>query len=180
MCKKELGALVISREESILRPGVSMALNDWIIMNGKPKTQAKRNLDELEELTRDQSTTLLTLQTAFPFNFFPTIVSVDKKKIDIINRYFFFSKSIESILIADVASVTVETSLLYAKLSIFNKLPMHEPIEIEHLPKSDTLKIRRIIEGLMIGDRENVSMEGVGTKELVPRLEKIGQAKSTN
>jgi len=104
---------------------------------------------------------------------------VDKKKIDIIEQTFIASKNIQSILIVDVASVIVETSLFFGQLTIHDKLPMHGPITIEYLPRSGALKMRRIIEGLIVGDRSHVDTSQVSGKKLVSQMENIGSAKST-
>lgn len=142
-----------------------------------PSSPEKKN--SIDSLVEEQQKSLYSISTVFPFRLFPTTVSADKKKIDIIEELFFRSKQIQSILIQDIITVSVETSLFFGKLTIHDKLPMHDPIEINYLPRADALKMRRVIEGLLVGDRSQVDTTQTSHDNLVSKLEVIGSAKST-
>src|SRR5258708_696964 len=139
-------------------------------------SQQPPSVDELEQ---DQQVALFSISTVFPFRIFPTKISVDKKKIDIIHELFIGSKQIQSILIVDVMNVVVETNLFFAKLRIHDKLPMHGSIVVEYLPRAGALKMRRIIEGLLVGDRSHVDTSKVPSRKLASQMERIGRAKMT-
>lgn len=133
----------------------------------------------LEALVQDQQVPLFCVTTVFPFRLFPTTVSVDKKKVDVIREIFYKSKHIQSILIQDIANVTVETNLFFAQLVINDRLPLNQPIVIEYLPKESAMKIRRIIEGLLVGDHAQIDTAQSSGDHFVSQLETIGRAKST-
>lgn len=132
----------------------------------------------IEELEQQQQVALFSISTVFPFRLFPTKLSVDKKKVDISAGVFFGSKQIQSMLIADIDSVVVDTSAFFAKLTIRDKLAMHSPITIDYLQKEEALKMRRLIEGLIVGDRSHLDTSVITDENLLPKLEQIGSAKT--
>jgi hypothetical protein len=134
--------------------------------------------DKLDSLVAEQTHTLFTANTVFPFTLFPSTVSVDKNKVDIVQRFFFSSGGILSVLIEDIARIEVQLGVLFGTLIIKDKTLTQRQTKIPYLWKNHAIKIREIVEGLIIGEREHIDIKNVHPKELVSRLERIGRAKA--
>jgi hypothetical protein len=132
----------------------------------------------IDELEQQQLVALFSISTVFPFHLFPTRLSVDKRKVNISKGIFFGSKQVQSMLIVDIDSVVVDTSALFAKLTIRDKLALNLPIFVDFLQKEEALKMRRVIEGLIVGDRSRVDLSVITDENLLPKLEQIGSSKT--
>src|SRR5258708_24459589 len=92
---------------------------------------------------------LYTLTSVFPYDFFPTKMSIEKTKVNIVRHIFFGAREIESILISEISNVEVFTSLFFASLQVTVRLPSVPPKVVKYLRVDETLRAQRIIQGLM-------------------------------
>lgn len=140
-------------------------------MSSPPSARAK-----LDALVAQEGHPLFSVRSVFPFHFFPKVVSVDRKKISITDHVFLGAAQVQSVLVVDIATLVVETSLMFAELTIHDKLPGHKPIRVDYLPKRSTQKLHRIVEGLLIADRSGIDVTQISDAELVSKLEELGRA----
>ncbi|PWU23681.1 hypothetical protein C5B42_02095 [Candidatus Cerribacteria bacterium 'Amazon FNV 2010 28 9'] len=138
--------------------------------------------DSLDTLQKKKETivtsvALYKISTVFPFRVFPTVITVDHQKVDISTSVFFGSREINSILIDDIGSVVVDTSPFFATMTIHDRLPTREKITVEYLPKDKALKMRRIIEGLIISHKTNTNLQNQPPSAAAARLESMGKIK---
>lgn len=141
------------------------------------KTAVPEEVKKLEELATVDNRALAQVQTIFPFQLFPTVVSVDRTKITINQQLFFFSRQIQGIMIKDLMSVVVETDLFFGTLQIVDRLFPQDTIVVRYLPKNPAIRMRRIIEGLIVAHQEKIDITKVSHEELVMKLEEIGRTK---
>jgi hypothetical protein len=137
-----------------------------------------KQIEKLTELEEVSTTPLLQIETVFPFRFFPCIVTLDRMKVTVIDQYFFFSKQIKTFLVKDIASVTVEDSWFFATFIMISVTPSPQKKIIPYLKKEDAYKLQRMIEGLLITNKENVDVLKIDDNSLAEKLEEIGRAET--
>lgn len=137
----------------------------------------KMNTEErLKSLVHQSNDVLFKCKTVFPFDFFPDTLIVDKTKVNIINKIFFFSEAVHSIPIKNIKDVEVETNVFFATMNIIPDVYLGQTTCINYLPKSDALEARRIIQGLVLCKRENIDITSLDANEIKTMLENAGTA----
>jgi hypothetical protein len=142
------------------------------------KSDQNVETQKLTDLVSDTSQALFVCHTVFPFDLFPDTVTIDRNKITISKHFFFFQRSIQSIIITDLLTIVVEETLLFASLTIVDRLFHQDTIKVANLKKSDARKIRWLLEGLIIGKKEKIDLTKIPDKELIPKLIEVGKTKS--
>jgi len=132
--------------------------------------------EQFESIHSTSNIVLYECKSVFPFQLVPDLLSVDLHKVNIITKSFPFIKNIQSIYIDDVSEVDVNTSLIFGSLTIKDKFFADQAHTITHLKISEAMKARRIIQGLIIAVREQIDLSRIDEKELVRKLEDLGQA----
>lgn len=127
----------------------------------------------LDTLLEQNAEILLKVRSVFPFKLFPTTVTIDRTKVVIMDRVFFFSKISRTLPIKDIGTVVVETGFPFASLRMTSKLPNHDSLTVTHLWENQADKARRIIDGLILADRESVDILQVPQEELESKLEEV-------
>lgn len=141
-----------------------------------PGEEAKK----LQDLMIKSQKPLLRISTVFPFDLFPDTLIVDVTKVHIISRQFFASEEIHSIPIKSIVDVYVETGPIFATLRVLPQMVFqHQVTQISQLWKSDAIKARDIIQGLIVATKEDVNIaklpEEEDNKSLRKDLEKLGK-----
>lgn len=144
----------------------------------KKNAGIQKEIDKLNDLAFVDNRALFVCCSVFPFDLFPDIITVDRNKITISKKYFFFTRSIQSIMIKDLLTIVVRESVLFATLEIVDKLFPQETIHVQYLQKRDTQRLRWLVEGLIVGEKEKIDFTKISNEELVPKLEEIGKTKA--
>lgn len=138
----------------------------------------EEEVKKLEKLVDATHSVLMKTKTVFPFDLFPDEVTIDENKINIVFREFFFSEDVHSIMIHLIKDVEVETSLLFGTIKIVPDGYPAQPIYVRYLKKSDALKIRRIIQGLMLSKKEGIDTTKLDEGELKEKVELVGHMRT--
>lgn len=132
------------------------------------------NSNKLERLSDLSSSLLFSCRTVFPFTLFPDTITVDKIKVSVIQKIFFFSGSVQSILIKDIRFVQLSTSILFGTIKIEMIGYVENPPPINFLSKKDAVKLHNIITGLLVTKAENIDLDELSRKNVVKAVKKIG------
>ncbi|NTU46646.1 hypothetical protein HGA88_03385 [Candidatus Roizmanbacteria bacterium] len=138
-----------------------------IFQNTPPSPETEK----LERLVSKSARVLMKIKTTFPFNFFPTTVSIDENKISIVTHSFFSSGRARTISVKDMKDVMVDTDLFYGALTLKNG----GEVEISFLKKSEALMARQLILGLIFCYQDGVDPILLTKEELIAKAEKIGE-----
>lgn len=162
----------------VIGPGVSPT--DTAPYDDKKTIEQKATQEwrKLQELARVDNQPLVQVTGTFPFEFFPTTITVDRKKVTVYDRVFFFNRAIQSLLIEDLMSVRVETGILFATLRVVDKHYPGEDIVVRFLPKQLAKEARWVIEGLMVAQKEKIDLTYIPREELSQKLLEIGKTQS--
>lgn len=142
----------------------------------KDKSPPNEKLDNLVEKSRAP---LLKIQTAIPLNPFPDKVIIDVNKVTIIYKYFFWSGQIHSVFIKDISDVLVETGWLWSTLRIIDVGFTENSIDVGYLKTDQAVRARKIIQGLIVAQKNGVDLSKCDTTNLVEKLEQLGKAEKS-
>ncbi len=130
---------------------------------------------KLETLSKRAERIILQATNIFPFDLFPDQIIVDETKVSIVYKEFFWSESIQPILLDSITDVVVETSLFFGKLKIINF--NRAEVVVEWLWKKDALEARRVIQGLVVAKKAGVDFTAYEVGELKEKVSQLGQAR---
>lgn len=161
------------------------AVNSDINIQAYPSVQEKVYREEeigtaqdkiaLSRLETNTNRSLLSIKTVFPFDMLPNTITIDQNKVDIVIRNFLMAEEIHSLLITDIKTVTVSSSVLFA--SIFFELDGYEknPPHIPYIWKREAIQAQSIIQGLITCSKEGVDISNFTIEQIKEALATIGQ-----
>lgn len=140
--------------------------------------KTKQDIDSEKKLKNlaNSEKILLTVKTVFPLTLFPDTIIITKEKVTLKHKVFFFSESIHSILVKDIVNIEAQINILFGQIAITDRYFAQIPFTISFLWRSDALKVREIIQGLITSDRSDIDILNIDTNTLKHNLQKIGQA----
>lgn len=152
--------------------------NDSKKRKGKEKDEQEKNQRQLDNLSSRANIILLKAKGVFPFDFFPDTLTIDANKVNIINKTFFASESVVSVMIKEIMDVRVETAIFLGRLLIDygpHPLKIHT-VTISSLRRQDALRAKDILEGMLVIYRgENIDITKLKPEETLQEIEDIGK-----
>lgn len=131
---------------------------------------------ELTQTINSSHEVLVNATTVFPFTLFPDTVTLDRAKLTIAHREFFWTGEVMSIRIEDILNVTADTGPFFGSLKIFTRFfSTDKPYTVSFLRRNDALKIKRILQGYIIALQKNIDCSTLPTKELADMLDDLGK-----
>lgn len=100
----------------------------------------------------DKNKEIMRIRSVFPFDLFPNTIILQKNKIDIIHRPFFYTKQVFTVFINDIRTVKINSGPFFASLSFELKGMVDEqnPEPIHFLRKKSAQKLRKLALNLCI------------------------------
>lgn len=147
-----------------------------------PKKEISKKIEKNEEkklirIIKASKEPIFKTSSAFPFDLFPDQVSIEEYKVNVTNYEFFLTKRVHSIAVNDIADVFVDTAPFFATLKIIYRSFTENTVQVRFLKKDDALRARRIIEGLVIADKNHIDLAKIKREHLMIELEELGKAK---
>lgn len=174
---KEAGVIRATREnvESERTDQKKRGKQEGVKEEAEEKEQKKEQSNaKFEGLLNKTGQILMQFQTSFPFDLFPDRVTIDMNKVTISKREFFSSEIVTSIPAKEIKDISVSTAGFLATLTILTQ-SSPDPIVIEKIKKQDALRARRVLQALIMTEKENIQLTKVKTDNLVDKLETIGR-----
>lgn len=151
----------------------------------KPTTRAKprtnttddaKSVRKLDKMVAQSKEVLASAQTVIlPNNLFPDTVVVDRQKVTINQKTFFWSSNILSIHIEDILNVSTSTGPLFGSLTISSRvMNSTDHYVINYFWRSDAIRLKRIIQGYMITVHNGVDTSHMPKEELIEKLNELG------
>ncbi len=136
-----------------------------------PKDKVK-DLKKLVELSHE---VLMSANTVFPITLFPDTVTVDRTKVTITRRDFFWSSDVMSIRIEDVLTVSASVGPIFGSLTIASRvMSTIDHFQINHFWRNDAIRLKHMIQGYVIAQHNEIEIAHLGTKELVDTIVELG------
>lgn len=127
---------------------------------------------EINDLVQKSNRCIITISSLFPWDFFPTTMSVEESRITFIFRQFLSSQS-HSVEIKDISNVFIESSPFFASLQVVSRTFIQNDIKISHLNRNKANKARMIIEGLRTFAEHNINTSNYEIDELIAKIEEF-------
>lgn len=160
--KQDISAL---RPDQLLTP---------VRVNRTPKVPSKNKLQQIVSQSREVLAEGKTV--ILPVNLFPDTVIVDRTKVTIIKKSFFWSAQVISIRIEDVLNVSTSVGPLFGSLTISSRvMNSTDHFEITHFWRKDATRLKCIIQGYMIAQHNNIETSHLTKEELIETLEELGR-----
>ncbi len=118
--------------------------------------------------------TLFTFSTVFPFDFFPDDVVLDRFKINIVKRDFFFTERIVTIPLSDMLSVKVNKGPFFSQVVIGDMSTSTNKVKLTFVRNQDAEKFREIVQGIVVGIRQGVNLMEMTKQQLIASAEDWG------
>lgn len=141
-------------------------------------TQKRKDIDELVKLVKHSREMLAKSTTVFPFTFFPDTITVDRTKVTIHKRSFFFVSETVSIRIADIMNVTCGVGPIFGSITI-TIVMTGDRLTTNFFWRNDAVYLKHIIQGLVIATSNNADTTKLSKHELITTLAELGHDANT-
>lgn len=148
---------------------------DTILFGGNPAAPGvyHQTVDSLiqqsHQVLAEASTVIL------PNNLFPDTVVVDRTKVTITRRFFFWSSETISIRIEDILNVSVSVGPLFGSLTVSSRvMNSTDHYEINYFWRNDALRLKHIIQGYVIALHTHTELDHMSLNELIATLNELG------
>lgn len=142
--------------------------------------QAKQSAKEyLNQRIEHSSQLLASVNTVFPITLFPDTIAIDRTKVTITRRNFFWSAEVMSLRIEDILSVSAAIGPFFGSVTIASRvMSTIDHFTTHHFWRSDAIALARIVQGAIIARQNQLELDDMPVDELVQTLMKIGHETS--
>lgn len=135
------------------------------------------DITELKKVVAHSHEVIANARTVLPF-VFPHEIILDRTKITIIKRMFFWSSDVISIRIEDVLNVSASVGPLFGSVTIASRvMSTIDHFEVDRFWRNDAIRMTRIIEGYLIARQNGVHTDHLSCSELAETLYDIDASK---
>lgn len=132
----------------------------------------EKNRQAVEDMVSNSNRILVKVSSIFPWDLFPTSIIVEETRITIVHRQL-FSSQIHCIDIKNISNIFIDSSILFAQLTIVSNTFAENQIIIGRLWKKEAMFIRRVIEGLRMFISHDIDTTAYTVKELINKLKEL-------
>lgn len=182
------GALRLGETAMEAMGGIRRFLNTEItipkpteIFGAKPKLpddvreREKQELEKLKQMVLHSREVICQAQTVFPLTLFPDDVVLDRTKVTIVKRNFFWSSNVISIRIEDILNVSSNVGPFFGSLILSIRIMNSvDHFQIDRFWRSDAIYLKKMIQGYMIARNNDVSLDTLKKQELIDTLLELG------
>jgi hypothetical protein len=167
----------LNQEITIVPPELFSSRLQKIIGNkqASPGSGVEAKEKDLKKLVERSHEVLMSANTVFPVSLFPDTVTVDRTKVTITRRDFFWSSDVLSIRIEDVLNVSASVGPLFGSLTLASRvMSTIDHFRITHLWRNDAIRLKHMIQGYVIAQHNKIDTAHLSKKELIDTLVELG------
>lgn len=140
------------------------------------KTDTVKANVKLKRIVAQSREVLAVAQTVIlPVNLFPDSVVVDRTKVTITKKTFFWSAEVVSIRIEDIFNVSTSVGPLFGSLTLSVRIMNStDHFQINYFWRRDAIHLKDIIQGYMIAQHNQIEMSHLSKQELIETLTELG------
>ncbi len=166
--------------KEFLKQDVSVLHPDKLLFGQNVQMMPAHTLDShdsLERIVEKSHQILAAARTVMlPTNPFPDSIVVDRTKITITKRSFFWSAEVISIRIEDILNVSTSVGPFFGSLTISSRvMNSTDHYEINAFWRKDVLYLKQIIQGYVIAQHNQIETSHLGREQLRKTLLEIGR-----
>lgn len=137
--------------------------------------QKNKKEKDLKKIVTQSHEVLMAVNTVFPLTIFPDTVTVDRTKVTITRRDFFWTSDVMSIRIEDVLNVSASVGPLFGSLTVASRvMSTIDHFQINHFWRSDAIRLKHLIQGYVIAQHNNIDTAHLNRSELIDTLMELG------
>lgn len=145
-----------------------------------PLTQEKQqeldNITQLKKAVKKSNQVLASVRTVFPVTLFPDSIIVDRTKVTIVKRDFFFTSNAISFQIEDILNVSCAVGPLFGSLTVASRvMSTIDHFNINYLWRNDATFLKDLIQGHIIAKNNKLETEHLTIKETIDALCELGK-----
>lgn len=130
---------------------------------------------KLKSIVSRSHEVLMSANTVFPITLFPDTVTVDRTKITITRRDFFWSSDVISFRVEDILNVSASVGPFFGSLTVASRvMSTVDHFKINHLWRNDAVRLKHVIQGYVIAQHNNIDTTHLSTSELIDTLRELG------
>jgi len=130
---------------------------------------------DLKKIVSQSHEVLMSANTVFPLTLFPDTITIDRTKVTITRRDFFWSSDVLSIRIEDVLNVQATVGPLFGSLTLASRvMSTVDHFQIRHLWRGDAMRLKQIIQGYVIAQHNKIDTSHLRKNELIETLIELG------
>lgn len=137
-----------------------------------------KDLQKLKEVTKESQDIILSARSVFPISLFPDTINVDRHKLTIIYKTFFWTVQTISVPIADIKNIQADLGPFLGSLTITSDHFINNTQMINNLWRNDVKCIQELVQGAMVAKKESIDITKVKTGELKGLLTDLGKGHS--
>ena len=144
-------------------------------VQGEPQAKEK-DRNEMRTVVRKSHEVLASARTVIlPMNLFPDTITVDRTKITITKRTFFWSAQVISLRVEDILNVSCSVGPLFGSITVSTRvMNSTDHFEINYFWRRDALYIKQLIQGYYIAQHNQIETKGLSRSELIEALLELG------
>ena len=143
--------------------------------NNVSRSAKKMPAEDIKQIASRSHEIIASANTVFPLTLFPDTVTIDRTKVTITKRDFFWSADVLSIRIEDVLNVAVSVGPLFGSLTIASRvMSTVDHFTINHFWRNDAIRLKLIIQGYVIAQHNKIDISNLGQNELIETLMELG------
>ncbi len=139
---------------------------------------AEEAVHKLEGMVEKAQNVLCRARAIWPFDPFPDVITIDRKKITIEHRSFWGVKQTVSVRHSDITNVQAHVGPFFGSLIITSEHFINNIQTIRYLPRGDVLKVQRLLQGMIIAHKEGVERNDIDDKRLLKLLNELGESEN--
>lgn len=150
-------------------------------LNTQRLTNSARSTKKLNKIVAQSKEILAGAQTVIlPSNLFPDSVVLDRTKVTITRKTFFWSASVISIRVEDILNVSTSVGPLFGSITISSRvMNSTDHYEINYFWRHDAIRLKEVIQGYMIAIHNDVDTSHLPREKLVEKLTELGNDSSS-
>jgi len=166
---------VLHKEITLPQPAERFMDNLTRIPGIKTKKKKIDEITALKKVVKQSHEVLARARTVFPMELFPDRIVIDRTKITITRRDFFWTSNVIGIRIEDILNVTCSVGPLFGSVNIASRVMSSiDHFSINFLWRNDAIYLKDVIQGYMIAKHNKIDTTELSKKELLETLTELG------
>lgn len=167
-------------QEIILPPAADQLLDGLRTLRPRVREAKDKNLQRMIDLKHAVRKSHEVLASAQTFALFPDRVIMDRTKLTMIKRNFFWSSDVISIQIEDILNVSSSVGPIFGTLTVASRvMSTIDHFQIRFLWRSDAIDLKHIIQGYAIAKNSGIDISQFPKKVMLETLRELGHDSGT-
>lgn len=131
--------------------------------------------EKLKEIVQKSNEIICDARAVWPFDFFPNDIMLDRTKVTIIERTFFWSKNTMSFRVEDILNVSVATGPIFGAITIASRvMSTVDHFTVAFLWRGDAVYLKSILQGYIIAQQNKIEVSHLEHDALIEMLLELG------